>query len=61
MGETRSQLSANNGILVCLVRDIWQFKLFAGKEVTAVPATRGEPEEVTDGEEEGYCACVETE
>ena len=42
MGETRSQLSANNGILVCLVREIWQFKLFAGKEVTAVPATRGE-------------------
>ena len=42
MGETRSQLDANNGILVCLVREIWQFKLFAGKEVTAVPATRGE-------------------
>ena len=42
MGETRSQLSANNGILVCLVQEIWQFKLFAGKEVTAVPATRGE-------------------
>ena len=42
MGETRSQLGANNEILVCLVREIWQFKLFAGKEVTAVPATRGE-------------------
>ena len=42
MGEARSQLGANNGILVCLVREIWQFKLFAGKEVTAVPATRGE-------------------
>ena len=42
MGETRSQLGANNGNLVCLVREIWQFKLFAGKEVTAVPATRGE-------------------
>ena len=59
MGETRSQLGANNGILVCLVREIWQFKLFAGKEVTAVPVTRGE--EVTHGEDEGYCACVETE
>ena len=42
MDETRSQLGANNGILVCLVLEIWQFKLFAGKEVTAVPATRGE-------------------
>ena len=42
MGETRSQMGANNEILVCLVREIWQFKLFAGKEVTAVPATRGE-------------------
>ena len=42
MGETRAQLGANNGILVCLIREIWQFKLFAGKEVTAVPATRGE-------------------
>ena len=59
MGETRSQLNASNGILVCLVREIWLFKLFAGKKVTAVPATRGK--EVTDGEEEGYCACVETE
>ena len=60
MGVTRSQLGANNGILVCLVREIWQFKLFAGKEVTAVPDDpRGK--EVTDGEEKGYCACVETE
>ena len=42
MGETRSQLGANNGILTCLGREIWQFKLFARKEVTAVPATRGE-------------------
>ena len=42
MGETISQLGANNGILVCLVREIWQFKLFAGKGVTAPPATRGE-------------------
>ena len=42
MGETRSQLAANDEILVCLVREIWQFKLFAGKEVTIVPATRGE-------------------
>ena len=42
MGETRSQFGANYGILVCLVREIWQFKLFAGKEVTPVPATRGE-------------------
>ena len=31
MGETRSQLGANNGILVCLGREIWQFKLFRGK------------------------------
>ena len=36
LDETRSQLSANKGILVCLVREIWQFKVFAGKEVTAV-------------------------
>ena len=42
MGATRSQLGANNGNLVCLVREIWQFKLIARKEVTAVPATRGE-------------------
>ena len=42
MGKTRSQLGANNWMLVCLVREIWQFKLFAEKEVTAVPATRGE-------------------
>ena len=42
MVGTRSQMGAYNGILVCLVREIWQFKLFAGKEVTAVPATRRE-------------------
>ena len=42
MVGTRSQFGANNGILVWLVQEIWQFKLFAGKEVTAVPATRGE-------------------
>ena len=42
IGETRSQLGANNGNLVCLVREIWQIKLFAGKEVTAVPTTRRE-------------------
>ena len=42
MNETRSQLSANTGILVRLVREIKQFKVFAGKEVTALPATRGE-------------------
>ena len=42
MTETRSRLSANHGILVCLVRVIWQFKIFAGKEVTALPATHGE-------------------
>ena len=42
MGETRSQLSANHEILVCLVLEIRQFKIFAGKEVTAVPVTRGE-------------------
>ena len=34
MDETRFHLSANNGILVCLVREIWLFKVFAGKEVT---------------------------
>ena len=42
MNETWSQSNANNGILVCLVREIWQFKVFAEKEVTALPATRGE-------------------
>ena len=42
MDETRSQLSVNDGILVCLVQEIWLFKVFAGKEVTALPATRGE-------------------
>ena len=42
MNVTRSQLRANDMILVCLVREIWQFKVFAGKEVTALPATRGE-------------------
>ena len=31
---TRSQLRANNRILMCLVREIWQFKVFTGKEVT---------------------------
>ena len=34
MDMTRSQLSANTGIPVCLVREIWQFKVFTGKEVT---------------------------
>ena len=34
MDVTRSQLSANTGIPVCLVRKIWQFKVFTGKEVT---------------------------
>ena len=34
MDVTRSQLTANTGILVCLVREIWQFKVFTGKEVT---------------------------
>ena len=34
MDVTRSQLSANTGIPVCLVREIWQFKVFMGKEVT---------------------------
>ena len=34
MYVTRSQLSANTGILICLVREIWQFKVFTGKEVT---------------------------
>ena len=37
IGETRSQLNANNGI-----REIWQFKVFSGKEVTALPVTREE-------------------
>ena len=49
MDDTRSHLSAHNGILVCPVRDIWQFKVFAGKEVIALPATR---------DEEGYCGSV---
>ena len=30
----RSQLTANTGIPLCLVREIWQFKVFTGKEVT---------------------------
>ena len=34
MDVTRSQLGANTGIPVCLVREIWQFKVFTGKEVT---------------------------
>ena len=34
MDVTKSQLSTNTGILVCLVREIWQFKVFTGKEVT---------------------------
>ena len=34
MDVTRSQLGANTGKLVCLVREIWQFKVFTGKEVT---------------------------
>ena len=34
MDVTRSQLSANTGILVCLFREIWQFKIFTGKDVT---------------------------
>ena len=42
MDETRSQLSANNGIIVCLVWEIWQFKVFAEKVVTGLPATRRE-------------------
>ena len=41
IGEIRSQLGANDGILVCLVREIWQFKLFAGKEVTGFRDPRG--------------------
>ena len=42
MDKTRSHLGAHTEILVCLVLEIWQFKVFAGKEVTAPPATRGE-------------------
>ena len=34
MDVTKSQLSAHTGIPVCLVREIWQFRVFAGKEVT---------------------------
>ena len=34
MDMTRSQLIANTGIPVCLVREIWQFNVFTGKEVT---------------------------
>ena len=34
MDVTRSQLSANTGIPVCLVREIWHFKVLTGKEVT---------------------------
>ena len=34
MDVTRSQLSANTGIPGCLVREIWQFKIFTGKKVT---------------------------
>ena len=34
MDVTRSQLTAKTGIPVCLVRGIWQFKVFTGKEVT---------------------------
>ena len=34
MDVTRYQLTANTGIPVCLVRTIWQFKVFTGKEVT---------------------------
>ena len=34
MDVTRSQLSVNTGILMSLVQEIWQFKVFTGKEVT---------------------------
>ena len=34
MDVTRSHMSANNGILMCLVREIWQLKVFTGKEIT---------------------------
>ena len=44
---TRTKSREDNGILVGLVREIRQFKVFAGKEAT-------------DGEEEDYCVCVET-
>ena len=36
MDVTRSQLTANTGIPVCLVREIWQLKVFTGKEVTSL-------------------------
>ena len=57
MDETRSQLSAHNGVLVLLVREIWQFKLFAGKGVTAVPATRREGGYWRRGRRLQYCGC----
>ena len=34
MDVTRSQFRTNTGILVCPVREMWQFKVFTGKEVT---------------------------
>ena len=34
MDVTRSQFGANTGIPVSLVWEIWQFKLFVGREVT---------------------------
>ena len=34
MNVTRFQMSANTGIPVCLVREIWQFKFLTAKEVT---------------------------
>ena len=34
MDVTTSLFSANTGILMCLIREIWQFKVFTGKEVT---------------------------
>ena len=34
MDVTESQSSANTGIIVCLVREIWRFRVFTGKEVT---------------------------
>ena len=36
MDGTGSQLSANTGIPVFLVREIWQFKILTGREVTSL-------------------------
>ena len=49
MDVTRSQLSANTGIPVCLVREIWQLNVFTGKGVTPL---REEGNAISRGEED---------